>query len=135
MKRVNPYLTFAGNCREAINFYKVALNGEIVSIQTFAEANFKMDPRLANNIVHAEVKAGDIVFYASDGMPEFVNKPGNMVTLSVNLDDLAEQERIFRALSAGGQVTMELNDTFWGARFGMLTDKFGIQWMLNCDKA
>jgi len=133
MKRINPYLNFAGNCREAINFYKAALHGEIVSIQTFAEANYQMDTEHADNIIHAEVKAEDIHFYASDGMPGFVANGGNMVSLSINLDDLAEEERIFNALSAGGTVTLALNDTFWGARFGMLVDKFGVPWMLNCE--
>lgn len=133
MKRINPYLTFAGNCREAINFYKDALHGEIVSSQTFAEAKYQMDTEYADKIIHAEVKAEDITFYASDGMPGFVANGGNMVTLSINLDDLAEEERIFNALSAGGTVTMALNDNFWGARFGMLVDKFGVPWMLNCE--
>ncbi len=133
MKRTNPYLPFAGNCREAINFYKDALHGEILSVQSFAEANYQMDTDHADNIIHAEVKAEDIVFYASDGMPGFVPQGGNMVTLSINLEDLAEEKQIFNALSAGGKVTMALNDTFWGARFGMLVDKFGIQWMLNCE--
>lgn len=133
MKRINPYLNFAGNCREAINFYKDALQGEIVSVQTYAEANYQMDSKYADHIIHAEVKAGDIQFYASDGMPGFVADGGNMVTLSINMDDLAEEERIFNALSAGGTVTLALNDTFWGARFGMLVDKFGVPWMLNCE--
>jgi len=92
-----------------------------------------MDTEHADNIIHAEVKSEDIQFFASDGMPGFVAQGGNMVTLSINLEDIAEEERIFNALSVGGTVTMALNDTFWGARFGMLVDKFGVPWMLNCE--
>jgi len=133
VKKLIPYLNFAGNCREAINFYKDSLHGDIVSVQTFAEANYQMDTEQADNILHSEVKVENIQFYASDGMPGFVANGGNMVTLSINLEDVAEEERIFNALSVGGTVTMALNDTFWGARFGMLVDKFGVPWMLNCE--
>lgn len=133
MKKLFPYLTFAGNCREALDFYKNALNGEIVSINTFSETNMPVDDSQKNRIVHAEFKSEDIYFAASDGMPDFKGVPGNMVTLSINLDDLQEQERIFKALSAGGTVSMPLQKTFWGAMYGQLIDRYGIQWMLNCE--
>ncbi|MBD1210342.1 MAG: VOC family protein [Ignavibacteria bacterium] len=135
MKNLNVYLTFAGTCKDALALYKEALGGEIVSLQTFGEAptpNIPDDKK--NNVMHAEFRAGDIYFMASDSMPEQPVILGNAVTLSISLDSLEEQESIFSKLSDGGAVTMPLQDTFWGARFGMLTDKFGINWMLNCDK-
>lgn len=135
MKNLNVYLTFAGTCKDALALYKEALGGEIVSLQTFGEAptpNIPDDQK--NNVMHAEFRAGDIYFMASDSMPEQPVILGNAVTLSIGLDSLEEQESIFSKLSDGGAVTMPLQDTFWGARFGMLTDKFGINWMLNCDK-
>lgn len=135
MKNLNVYLTFAGTCNDALALYKEALGGEIVSLQTFGEAptpNIPDDQK--NNVMHAEFRAGDIYFMASDSMPEQPVILGNAVTLSISLDSLEEQESIFSKLSDGGAVTMPLQDTFWGARFGMLTDKFGINWMLNCDK-
>ena len=132
MKSLNPYLNFAGNCREAIYFYKDTFMGEILSMQTFAEANMEVEDRFKNNIIHADFKAEDVHLMASDGMPGFVAESGNMVTLSVDLSDVDEQDRLFNALAAGGTVTMPLDTTFWGARFGMVTDRFGINWMLNC---
>ncbi len=133
MKKLNPYLNFPGTTREALNFYKDCLNGEIVSIQTYGEAYMEVEDKYKNNVIHAEFKADGVEFMASDGMPGFAATPGNMITLSINLDDEQEQKDIFNALAAGGKVTMPLDKTFWGAIFGQLTDRFGIQWMLNCE--
>jgi len=132
MKKLNPYLNFPGNTREALNFYKECLKGEIVSMQTYGEAIMDVEDKYKNNIIHAEFKAGGVEFMASDGMPGFTATPGNMIAMSINLDDEQEQKDIFNALAAGGKVDMPLDKTFWGAIFGQLTDRFGIQWMLNC---
>ena len=132
MKRINPYLTFAGNCREALDFYKACLHGEIVSIETFGEANFASNESMKDKIIHAELKAEDVYFMASDAMPDFKADPGNMLTMSLSLTDKDEQARIFAALSDGGTVTMPLDVAFWGEIFGMVTDRFGIHWMLSC---
>ncbi len=134
MKTLVPYLTFAGRTREAFNFYKDVLKGEIVSIQTFAEAKMETAEAHKNNIIHAEFKADGVHLMASDGMPGFVEQPGNNVSLSIELSDADEQARIFEAFSKGGKVDMPLQDTFWGARYGMVTDRYGIHWMLNCQK-
>ena len=134
MKNFNPYLTFEGNCREAMEFYKKVLGGEIVSMQTFEEANQSVSAEYKNKIVHSELKAEGVHLMASDGMPGWKAKPGNNVTLSIDLTDGMEQEKIFKALSEGGMVSMPLGETFWGGRFGMLTDRYGIQWMLNYQK-
>jgi PhnB protein len=132
MKNIIAHLSFAGNCREALNFYKECFKGEIVSSQTFEEAKMKTTAEYKQKIIHAEFKAEGVNFMAADGMPDFVIKPGNNVSLTVNLTDEAEQEKIFKALSIGGTVTMPLGKTFWGATFGMLTDRYGVNWMLNC---
>lgn len=134
MKKLDVYLFFAGRCEEALNFYKDSIGGEIKSMQTFGDAPGDTDPAMEDKIMHAEFRAGDIYFMASDGMSDEQMNPGNAITLSISLDDEAEQERIFNKLAEGGEVTMELQDTFWGARFGQLTDKFGIRWMMNCQK-
>lgn len=135
MKTMNAYLTFAGTCKDALELYKESLGGEIVSLQTFGEVPSENIPEeQKNNVMHAEFRAGDIYFMASDSMPEQPIIAGNNVTLSINLSSLDEQASIFGKLSDGGAVQMPLQDTFWGARFGMLTDKYGISWMLNCDK-
>jgi len=134
MKKLIPYLTFAGNCREAVEFYKEALNGEIVSIQTFGEAKSNFGPEHDNKIIHAEFKAEDVHFMASDEMPGFVANLGNNISLDIDLTDFTEQAKIFAALSKDGKVDMPLQDTFWGAKYGTLTDRYGIHWMLNCYK-
>ena len=135
MSSLVPYFTFPGNCREAMHFYKECLNGEILQIQTFGEAGMRENPQMIERILHAEVKAGEILLMASDGMPDFNAQSGNTLSLNINLSDPDEQTRIFNALARGGSVSMPLQDTFWGARYGMLTDQFGIQWMLNCPQA
>lgn len=132
MKNMNPYLTFAGNCREAMEFYQLCLNGEITSMQTFAEAKMDVPEALKNKIVHAVLNAEGIHLMASDGMAGFVANVGNVISLSLDLTDTAEEEKIFNALAEGGKITMPLAKMFWGGIYGRLTDRYGIQWQLNC---
>jgi len=84
-------------------------------------------------VMHARLKFGDNELYMSDNFDPSSIKQGNNVSLSLQPTDLAEAETVFNNLSAGGNVIMPLQDTFWGARFGMFTDKFGMQWMINCE--
>lgn len=131
MKNLNVYLTFPGNCEEALHFYKDCLNGEIISLQRFGDS--PMESTEPQRVMHAEFRAEGVYFMASDSLPERTPQPGDLVNLSINLDDAAEQEAIFNKLSAGGIIDMPLQETFWGAVFGMFTDKYGINWMLNCE--
>lgn len=128
---LTPYIMFNGNCEEALNFYAKALDGKITDMNRFGEAPESMGAD-AQKVMHANFVAGAIHLMASDGNE--ADATGNMVQLSLNFTDVAEEEKVFAALSEGAQVTMPLQDTFWGARFGMLTDKFGIRWMFNYDK-
>jgi PhnB protein len=130
MTGFNPYLTFDGTCRQALEFYKDCFTGEIESMQTAGENAPR--PELKDQIMHAVFKAGSIFFMASDAMGHPVTR-GSNVTLNINFDSVAQQEKVFNKLSGGGNVSMPLQDTFWGARFGMVTDKFGINWMVNCE--
>jgi PhnB protein len=126
---------FNGNCEEALNFYAKAFGGEIKNLMYFEGSpveNLAVDKK---QVMHSTFEAKGIVFMASDsgqGGPEAVKN--GMVHLSINFHDAAEIEKIFSALSEGGKVNMPLQDTFWGARFGMLIDKFGVNWMFNYDK-
>lgn len=131
MRQFNVYLTFPGNCEEALNFYKNCLGGEIGTLSRFGDSPVDAPEEHKNRVMHAEFKADGIFFMASDSMPEHPVGPGDMVTLSINLTDAQDQETIFNRLAEGGTVTMPLEKTFWGAMFGMVTDKFGIHWMLN----
>ena len=134
MKQLGIYLTFNGTCETALEFYKDTLAGEITSLQHFGEAPMEVNEAHVQRVMHATFKADTIEFMASDSMPEHPVNSGNQVHLSLQLDDEAEQTTIFNKLAEGGQVTMPLGDTFWNARFGMLVDKYGISWMLNCEK-
>ncbi|MDR9416609.1 MAG: VOC family protein [Gracilimonas sp.] len=134
MKTITPYLFFPGNCEKAMNFYKECLNGEITALQRFGETEMPVDDDHKQKIMHGELKADGITIMFSDGAPHKEITDGNNVQLSINLDSEEEQDRIFDALADGGKITMPLEITFWGARYGMVTDKFGIRWMLNCEK-
>ena len=133
MEAIIPYLTFNGQATEALDFYAKALNGNIESKQTFADAKMEIAEEHKNNILHAVLKAGDLTMMFSDSGNKDEVTSGTNLSLSLNFNVLEEMEKTFEALSQGGKITMPLQDTFWGARFGMLTDKFGFHWMFNHD--
>ncbi|MCU0443618.1 MAG: VOC family protein [Microscillaceae bacterium] len=133
MPTMNVYLNFAGDCEEALNFYKNCLGGDIISLQRFGDSPVPSDETHQNQVMHAEFKAGDVYLMASDTMPDMPLQSGNNITLNLNFSDIQAQAEVFAKLSAGGNVIMPLEDTFWGARFGMFVDKYGINWMTNCD--
>lgn len=133
MEAIIPYLNFNGNASEALDFYAKALDGEVVYKQTYGEAPMESAPEDKDKIMHASFKAGDLNFLVSDGNAANQVTSGNNLSLSLNFENLEDINETFAALSEGGKVTMELQDTFWGARFGMLTDKYGFNWMFNHD--
>jgi len=128
-----PYIMFNGNCEEALNFYAKAMSGEIKNISRFGDmpGDNQMSDADKKKIMHSNFEAGDVKFMASDTPRPGHESGSGAVNLSLNIDDAGQLEKVFNGLSEGGTVTMPLQDTFWGARFGMLTDKFGIKWMLN----
>src|SRR5829696_3432215 len=126
------YVTFAGKCEEAINFYKETLGAEIIHISHMGDGQMKVPEILKDKVMHARLQIGESVLYMSDTFEPSSVKQGNNVSLSLQIEDTTQLENLFSKLSAGGTVKMPLEDTFWGARFGMLTDKFGIHWMMNC---
>ncbi|MGB6714559.1 MAG: VOC family protein, partial [Candidatus Cybelea sp.] len=133
---LEPYLVFGGHCEEALNFYKQVFNGEIEGISRWSEmpkdvGRTPVTPETANRVMHANFKSPGVSFMASDGMPDKTYGEGP-ISLSVTTTDLAEAQRVFNALAAGGNVEVPMQDMFWGAKFGMLTDKFGIDWMVSC---
>lgn len=134
--QLSPYILFNGQCEAAFKFYEQCLGGKITAMVTHentpAEANVPAEWR--DRILHARLTVGDWVLMGSDAPPERYEAPrGFSVTLGI--DDPAEAERIFNALAEDGTVRMPLQQTFWAARFGMLTDRFGIPWMINCEQA
>ena len=127
------YVTFGGNCEEAINFYKEAIGAEVVLMNRMGESPMDVPANLKDKIMHSRLKIGDNVLYMSDTFDPSALIKGNNVSLSIQLDDTKRLDKLFMRLSAGGTIEMQLQDTFWGARFGMFTDKFGIKWMMNCE--
>ena len=131
--QIVPYLTLDGTTREAFDFYARALGGDIVFMATFGEApeSEGMPADARDRIMHATMMVGDQMLMASDSMPgQFEGIKG--VTISLQIKAPADAERVFDALSDGGQVTMAMAATFWAERFGMLVDRFGVSWMVNC---
>jgi PhnB protein len=141
MASINPYLIFNGNCEEAFLFYQSVFGGEFPYIGRFndmppAEGNPVLSEEDGNRIMHVTLPISDgFVLMGSDsnsasGEVAF----GANVSLSINAKSKEEADKLFNGLSAGGSVTMPMNQTFWGAYFGMFADKFGIHWMVNFDE-
>jgi len=132
---LEPYLFFqGGKCEEALNFYKGLFGGEITSIMRWKEMPPEMEMPAGSGelIMHSNFKSPTIKFMASDARPTTQYGDGP-ISLCLGTKDAAEAKRVFDGLSAGGKVEMPLDNSFWGAMFGMLTDKYGIDWMINCE--
>ena len=127
---LNPYLTFNGNAAEAMKFYHSVLGGEL-NMQTFGEAKMAKTPDEESRIVHAVLKSGGTVFMASDSMIDRPVKIGENVNMSLSGQEADRLPEVFDGLARGGKIDMPLAKQFWGDTFGMLTDKFGIHWMVN----
>ena len=134
--RVNAYLYFDGRCEAAFAFYAERLGGRIVMMTKFGDTPMAahMPPEWSDKIVHARMELGDGVLMGSDPPPDSYEAPKGF-SVSLGVGDVAEAERVFHALAEGGDVRMPIQKTFWAARFGMLVDKFGVPWMVNCDEA
>ncbi|HEX9485217.1 MAG TPA: VOC family protein [Gemmatimonadaceae bacterium] len=131
MKAFQPYLNFDGSTRDAMTFYTECFGGDLY-VMTFAEANTPMPSGNENRVMHARLASGNGILMASDSMPGKAITQGNNVWVNVDCESVEEIDRLFAAMARGGTVVMPLADQFWDARFGMLTDKFGINWMFNC---
>ncbi|MFC6633453.1 VOC family protein [Microbulbifer taiwanensis] len=130
----SPYLNFNGNCKEAFEFYAEVLGGEIIVLSTFAEAppEADMPPEVSDQVMHAQLKVGEQIIMASDAPTTF--QPAQGMHITIGVDTPEEAERIYEALSEGGNIIMPMEETFWAQRFAMVTDRFGTPWMVNCDK-
>lgn len=133
--RLNPYLSFDGNCAEAFAFYEKSLRGNIAFTMRWGESPMadQAPPDFRDKIMHMRMAVAGFTLMGSDAPPGRYTRPAGMM-VSVSVDDPAEADRMFAALAEGGQVSMPIQETFWAQRFGMLTDRFGIPWMVNCEK-
>lgn len=135
MTQINAYLTFNGNCREAMAFYQECLGGEL-TLQTIGDSPMaeRMPPKMKEHILHSTLTKDGLVLMASDMVAEEGLQKGNSVSLMLNCGSEAEIKTCYARLSSGGTATHPLENTFWGALFGDLTDRFGNHWLLHFDK-
>ena len=139
MATVSTYLNFNGDCEKAFNFYKSIFGGEFSYIGRFGEMpqgnGYKVSEVDKNKIMHVSLPIGNTMLMGSDTggdwAPTFVQ--GNNFSISIHPKSKEEASNLFDKLSEGGQVSMPMSDTFWGAYFGMFTDKFGVNWMVNLE--
>jgi PhnB protein len=134
--QLNPHLAFNGQCEAAFKFYEQCLGGKIANMTSYAGTPMTehVPAEWRNKILHATLTVGDGVLMGADVPPGGYEKPKGF-SVTVQVKDPAEAERIFHALAENGNVTMPIQKTFWSARFGMLADQFGVPWMINCEQA
>jgi len=140
MTKLNPYLSFKGTCEEAFNFYRSVFGNEFLFVGRFNDMpenmNYPISESEKDKIMHISLPiSAETVLYGCDITQSFESSTdaGSNISLSIETDSIEEATRIFNGLSSGGNVTMPLDKTFWDAYFGMFTDKFGINWMVNYD--
>jgi PhnB protein len=135
---VSAHLNFNGQCKEAFEFYAKLLGGKITGSMTWGEmpggAADQFPPEIRSRIMHAALEIDNYVLMGADSPPERYEKPRG-ITVAIGAKDKGEAERIFNALSEGGNVTMPFAQTFWSPGFGMCVDRYGIPWMVNTEQA
>ncbi len=133
--RLNPHLSFNGQCRAAFEYYEKFIGGKITFIMTWGDSPMAAEtaPALREKIMHVSLALGNDLLTGGDSPAELYQAPqGNYVLLSV--DEPGEADRIFKALAENGTVQMPIQETFWAQRYGMLVDQFGTPWMINCSR-
>jgi PhnB protein len=131
--KINPYLSFNGNCREAFTAYEKILGGKIGGLMTFGEAppEMKAPPGWADKVMHAFMTFGDNELMGADSPPQHY-QPMKGIYVALHVETPEDAERVWKGLADGAQIQLELQPTFWAQRFGMLVDRFGTPWMVNC---
>jgi PhnB protein len=133
--QINPYLLYNGQCETAFKFYEKCLGGKIVFKITYGESPMaKETPKdRHSHVLHARFVVGENVLMGADCPPDRFDEPKGF-SISISIETPEEAERVFAALSENAKIHMPIGETFWAERFGMLTDQFGIPWMINCEK-
>lgn len=131
MSSIQPYLMFSGNCEEAINFYCGVFGGEMQNTMKYKDGPMDVPENWKEKIMHANFIIRGDQLMAADSFPGNDPVKGNNINLSVSFDKNSPPDETFKKLSEGGKITMPLENTFWGARFGQLVDRYGVSWMFN----
>jgi|SRR3954469_16419909 PhnB protein len=133
--QATPYFMFDGNAKDALEYYKEVFSGEISNLQTYGEADYPTPPEAHDRIIHAQFKKDDLVIMVSDAFPGSSVVAGNNISLTLEFESEEEIQKVYDALREKGSVNMELQDTFWGAKYAKVKDAFGIIWDLNYTKS
>jgi len=129
-----PHLTFNGECEKAFQFYENTVGGKIALLMKYRDVpSFERPPGWDDKVLHATFALGDCRFSGADVTPEQYQIPCGFA-MQLNLSDAAQADRIFQRLAEQGSIQMPLQETFWAQRFGMLVDRFGTPWIINCEK-
>jgi len=131
-REITPYLMFDGDCKQAMTFYHQVLGGKL-DLMTYGQADPTASAEDKDKVIHARLENGSTVIMASDSGKGMPVKDGDDVWLSLQCGAASEVDAIYAKLADGGQSSQPPHDAFWGTRFGMLTDRFGVQWMVNSD--
>ncbi|SEH38674.1 PhnB protein [Halobacillus karajensis] len=132
--QATPYFTFTGNARDALEYYKEVFKGEIITCQTYGEADFDTPKGADDRVMHAQFKKDALFFMVSDSFPGQDVELGSSISLALELDSLEEIQNYYSLLKEKGTTLMELQDTFWGATYAKVKDPYGITWDLNFTK-
>lgn len=135
IKQLSPYLNFDGDAAKAVELYRSALGATVSNLSRFGDMPGAVaKPETKDRVMHGVLSLGGSTIMLSDIQPGMPHVPGTNSYVCLDFDDADDMQKKFDALAVGGKVTMPLNDTFWGAKFGMLVDAHGIQWMFNCEQ-
>ncbi|MCQ6265110.1 VOC family protein [Fictibacillus sp. WQ 8-8] len=130
-----PYLVTNGNGQEAVKFYEKALNAKVLSVQTFGDQpenpEYPVPAEAKDRVMNAHLKVGDHDLMLSDTFPGMPYETGDQVTVAITIDSVETSKEVFEKLKEGGQVIMELQETFWSPSYGQLKDKFGVTWQIS----
>jgi PhnB protein len=133
--RLNPYLSFDGQCEAAFKFYEQCLRGKIIMLMKYGDSPLAGQTPIEwhQRVIHVTFSWGDHILQGADALPETYSRPQGF-SVMLNIDSAVEAERIFNALSAEGTVQIPLQESFWATRFGVLVDQFRTPWTINCGK-
>jgi len=134
--QINPYLSFKGECEAAFKFYEQCLGGQLGAIFRYGGTPLagQVSADWSDKVMHGNLTLGDQVLMGGDVAPDRYEEPKGF-SLSIQIKSTADAERIFRELGKDGRIVVPLEKTFWAARFGMLVDRFGIPWLINCEES
>ena len=132
---LTPYLSFKGDCEAAFKFYERCLGGQLGTIFRYAGTSMlgEVPADWSNKVMHGSITIGGVVLMGADVAPNRYEEPKGF-SLSLQMKSTADAERIFQELAPGGRIVLPLERTFWAARFGMVVDRFGIPWLINCEQ-